>query len=871
MLMAEQEKNDSMASVGSGSGSFGSADLLDVVAASPAAFSFSSSPSSPLSFDGFLSALDNYGARNRDPNNHQRRERPAPAGTAHTDDSLDPKLQRALLNAFVEVIPTGTSALDKESFLEILDSNNLPQRGKTAEGFSSSSYDRRWQELYTHPVLIACGLWFGARALLDRGSNEGAADMPTAADLGRLIPKLETRFVRILRHELARFWAEASPRKNLKSSTKKSSPESLHTLENLALLFTLGGTVSFLVLQMARLDAARVLSKHIVAMLRCTRIPGEIGIQTPKHQGIDDVLIEEHWRDVFWTTVAMESLLAATSGTKLAFDPVREFPTVPLSLPAMTLADIPPPSKREINGPIPDEILNYPPFRCRDYLGYLDPAGALPPEMESRESALRRSFGDYRGGGPPFIGFVMFFALYQVSAFLVWLKEEAHISMLGVLAAEELVQEAIRPPEVQRVGTDESASSGGTLVAESPPPAMGSLPRQVLRTILLRKPLLKEAIRRRNFLWDAISLIEEALPQPLVKASENSDYDTLAAMLAPLPGDSAQLVFGILAMLRQLLMMLVSPEPFADLLEGQDGDGKEAATDLDDDSTISSLAPTDHPDVESTMLHFWFSSPSFFDASRNAIIISANLKMLSTRFASRELDGNYLLFMCACTSATHAAWLHLLILRRYAALVSTSSAEEQSGAVQLYAELRSDIEACLEFLDASGQPQYAHAASLLRGILEGQAVKLTEDDLETLRIAQKGARFCEHVEGATDDGSVCYLCQSERSKGKKTGLDKEGRPIRDPLAQLPEYQLGERLKKSVKFSEEVSEHETYTKEEYPARSMRAVDSPIMGFNEERNIAEGEVKTAGEKGLESSGPMNVTTLGFMLQQRGLLLK
>lgn len=725
------------------------------------------------------------------------------------DPDLTPEGEQSLVNAFLDHFAVNVSWLGRPALRECLSS-------------PSFSGDSRYVALYRHPLFLAAAHWGGARLLLDMG---GASPVDRSFShtwpLAALLPRLEKNFVRLLRKELSRFWTEVNTGSGTASSSPaEARPELLQHLNNLALLVTLVVTLGFFFIVMSRTPGSRVFIRLVIAILRRTRVPGEAGFQPPTIDGVDDLLIWHHWLDVFWVVHGMEILTATTGGHTLAYDPTEEFPTVPFPMGAAVLSSIPPPSTRPVNGPVPfDSLPLGEPYKCREYLGWTNPTLANPVDDPTRDLVIAKAFVSMETSGTFHLAAIIFELMGQTESYTRWLKDEAGLTLLAVLVAEQRLEAGGLSPGSSTVSSDSDFIMG-----------------------VMHNPYLGEAIRRRRHLWNSATIVESRLPTELRDAAREADIDTILRLLSVLPGASGQQVLSFLLILRQTMMLLVSPEPFKDLLGD---DYSSSGRSISDDSSMLSLdsdsTETDEIDAEDSLLEEWFTSLSFLEASRNALLISRTMRKLSEYITNaKNFKPNFAIFAYGCITASHAAWFHLLVLRRFRNLVAGAAPTEQARALDLYDDMVSDVQSCLLFIDASGQPQYAATRDLLNELLEGQSVKLDREQVQLLRMAQQTVHFCEHMEDVVLDGH-CFQCAAERARariGESGDLSVGGSTLdgtsnglnsasfgQDPIGDMPELaMLGSlRLAKRVRFAATVEVQETYSKEEYPGRSMMAAD------------------------------------------------
>ncbi|KAI9005094.1 hypothetical protein DFJ74DRAFT_759853, partial [Hyaloraphidium curvatum] len=600
--------------------------------------------------------------------------------------ALPAGLRETLCAAFAAALPGNTVCFAERGVLASL---------LAGRGMPGGEGDPRWSQLYSSAPMAALALWVGARVIVATTGN---------AELEHTVPALEAHYLSAVRTELSRFWKDVAllggrRRTGSMDRGRRAPGAALRTLPNLALLYSLSLAAGFSLLLMGRPDAARAITRHLAAALALTRVPGELPSETfPR--GADDLLIDEHWRDVFWLCMALDALLASFADDDMAFDPPRSFPDVPLQPHAVLLAAIPRPDAGPPNTAVPDAVAFCDRPRCRDLLGFLDPLqDGMPPPTVPREVTVRTAYADYMDAGPLAPSTGPAYALYQVSRFCRWLREEAGMSMLGVLAAEELLRDPNTPRATDALSV-------------------------ILRETLLRNPLLREAVRGRRHLLDAVGAMSAAAPAARTAAWEAGDWDALDADLGRLPGDAGQVVLGSLALTRQVRMMLVSPEPFQPGWLGDDealssagassGDPRGGAwsEDLageDSDDAVSQASDGSGPlaaddasfrhEIEAAMLRIWSGSPSFAEATSCAAGIAAGLRMLSARMAAQDLRGNFYLLTFGSASASHAAWLDLVVLRHL------------GGPAALHSDA-----ATRSFLEDSGQPHHHRAGLLLRGL-----------------------------------------------------------------------------------------------------------------------------------------------------------
>ncbi|KAI9023908.1 hypothetical protein DFJ74DRAFT_58225 [Hyaloraphidium curvatum] len=757
---------------------------------------------------------------------------------------LAPGAALRFIEAFFAVVPPNSSALPRTTVLEC--HSDLP----------GDAWDPRWRAAFCHPLFTCFMHWIGARIVLEASGDPTNTAFSPAVLLGALVPRLERRFERLLREELARFWLDAAESRRIGAN--------LHTPENLSLMWTLSAAVVFIDLQQARTDGAKAFLRQAVSLWRRLGVPGEDETEPPP-QTLDDFLFRQQWLNCFNICCSADFWQAFNSKGTPAMDPAREFPTAPLHPALGALSAIPPPSQRPANGPVPPTLTAITPtFRYREFVGFLDPHREPPVPPETRAAILDWTITRMEEHGiGPFVC-MLNAGLSRILRFTTWLRDEARLGMLEVLVAEDLLAKG--------AALD---GSGFRL-----PEAVG-MPRSRLEAVL-RNPMLPEAVRQRAFLRDAVGAMEAAVPPAMAAALKASDFDAFSAAVSPDLDRGQQLqVISYVSQIWLTFMLLGSPEPFENWV-GEDED-EEPLKEIPEPSSPQSLS-SDSTSVSfaDELLELWFTTSSFLEASRHAIVVSGNLRMILRSFQPREL-GNNLFTLTACFSSVYACWFHLLVLRRFRSIVARASASDQAQALALHADIMEDVQACLNMLEGSGREQYQAVRRLLQSILDGDETRLSRADLQMLRTARQARFGCTHADVDEGEGH-CYLCAMESAKRGEAGGG-SGQGASDPLADMPVYDLLDldsgtddsdsdagttrskprpgrgspelAFKKAtvVRFSDEITVHETYSNDEYPARSMLAPDHPDDAEPED-----------GEATAEAN-----PVLSMMLEQRGLKLR
>lgn len=604
---------------------------------------------------------------------------------------------------------------------------------------------------------------------------------------------------------------------------ERDSSDDLHSPENLALQWTLLFAAGFAQVQSGRTVATIALLKNLFDVFRALRIPGEESCPF-QVRGVDDWVYKYLHIAIFWSSVVSALHISSASQQPALVDVLEDFPTVPVPCSNAALQSVPLPSERELNGPVSAELAAAaPPFIARQYLGWIDPPLASETEMEQQrqfrsavdsdtesesdeteqdatDSILHLCFGQIKEDNglmlqhPPLAQL-----LQKVTDYTTWLNTVAKLSHLDVLVAGEL-----------RTRGKESPLAVKQLLEASGTPELAI-------AFLLGNPHVSEALRRRQVLRDAVARIERPLPEEVSTAMNKSDLEGLERIFQGKPRNALVQLVAVLTKLQQLAMLLCTPEPFKDMLvddgdeegeEGGEGEGKEG------DPPIAGLGPksaagdgVSKPDSQETLiqpnsssstassgrshsrnsvssassndsvtrsleegkLSIWFSSPSFAEASANAIILSATMRALSARVSPMELATNYVAAYFFCSAAVYAAWLSLLLLRRFRILASATAARTESGLLDLHAHLRNDAQACLDILSRAPLPQYTPLRVLLSSLLSGDATRLSPAHAQMLRMASKVIGRCPHSE-SIDDGE-CYLCVAAKMAAAANQLD----------------------------------------------------------------------------------------------------
>lgn len=581
--------------------------------------------------------------------------------------------------------------------------------------------DPRWLEVYGSELMRALVDWVGCSAILMRSSASSDRTFSSRYTLGDLVVILERRFETLLSREIERFWRDAAA---------ATSPLQLQTPANFSLQFVLMMTCLLAYMYMGRKMSARQFMREAVAQMRATRIPGEQGA-TKRPEDMDEFLFQQLWVGTFWMIVMVEQAIAAGTRTSAFFNPAEDFPTAPFLYPIFDIATIPAPSKRPPKAPIPSDLLaRAPKFNCSEYLAWLDPTTRLPVDEAATELAIKSCVAEVKTVGALHMGAMMATCLERVLDYSRWLREEGKMTLLCVLIAEDL-------------------KSKGAIHSHKPVMPVGMKGNAAKRlTEIIQSPMLAEAVRRRNFLMNNLKRIEDAFPEDIRAAVRTGDWKALENALPNWVPGAVQTILGFLALFRLCGMLLNCPEPFESPSKSLIGSTDEANQDMEQSAE--------------TMMELYFTSFSFAEAARLAMLISNNLRLTLTHFPRNQLETELFSHIQAFAS-THAAWFHVLVLKRFRSLVVRAPAAEQAAALDLYSAVVDDVNTCLEMLGATGQRQHVAVRDLLQSMLEGEDVALSRADIQMLRLSRQIRPSCPHLELGDVDG-YCWICATERLK-----------------------------------------------------------------------------------------------------------
>lgn len=312
-------------------------------------------------------------------------------------------------------------------------------------------------------------------------------------------------------------------------------------------------------------------------------------------------------------------------------------------------------------------------------------------------------------------------AVLAASEFATWIRGLTRLRMIDVVVADGLGLAALGPLTDRQAVEDVAAQVG--------------LDPNLLDRIA-RAPFLKEALRRLNKLREAVDEISANLPAPLVTAFAEADAE---AFQAAIPGHfdplARQMLLTNLAYLELAKMLLNCPEPFADGLTA----AEPARTDVSGSPRTAPLVNLNaqprsvgSPTSSTSSLHesgnvtpaagpilsLWFSTPAFFDASSNAVMISRTVEELA-KLPTNELRANLMLAVPSYC-AIHTAWFLVLALRYLQPAIE--GAEDGDPMLDLISETVSNVRSCLTLLEATGRSEAKAAKEILERVLNGGGI-----------------------------------------------------------------------------------------------------------------------------------------------------
>lgn len=736
--------------------------------------------------------------------------------------------RRLFTAAFLRAVPTNTATIQLSTFAECAASPATTER------------DPRWDQFYKSTLVSAAVHWVGAGAVLHAGGEAAAADTAHSVDgtpLGALVGRLDQKLQKLLQSELDRFWAEERSAKAARKAGKKADssvdsvrPPNLRTPENLALQWTLLFAAGFAQVQSGRTIAATTLLKSLFDVFRSVRVPGEAGCRDDiEVLGIDDWIYKYLHIAIFWSAVVSALHLTSSAQAPGFVDVVAEFPTAPMPCSNATLQNIPPPSQRSLNGPILSEILaSVPPFTALGYLKWIDPLQpSHNPDADTRAAILDRCFSQILKDDGLMLQHPLVAQIRQkMTDYTLWLRTEAQLSQLDVLVATELRRRGKENPMgvlklIQASGMDENGLA-----------------------VLLANGHLDEAIKRRESLLITLELVQSAIPADATAACIDPDLSTMDQLCPGKTRSALVQLIAVVAKLRKLRMVLSCPDPFDDMLGDRSSGDVEIGIESGDNadrkvgwplrmrhlssgsSSSSSSTLDGSRTIEESKLAIWLSSPYFAEASRNAISLAATMRSLAAQISAKELVTNYVAAYFFSSAAVYAAWLSLLLLRRFGILAASTTAALPELRT-LHEQLESDAQACLDILALVPLPQYTPIRVLLASVLSGDSIRFSLRHVQMLRMSGRVIGKCPHCE---DGEGECYACHVADSATK----DMESAHSSDGEIETPKMELTDPMadavlgigKCRVRFIDDPVIWQTYGSDDY--KRGESVEEEIVG-------------------------------------------
>lgn len=629
----------------------------------------------------------------------------------------------------------------------------------------SQEIDARWRDLYRADILVAVLDFVGLNCALladDPGKTttaaaDGFSESATSETLGELARRAETRFDAVLRLELERFKKEVEDAGSTGRTTEKKTnntppgTDDLQTPANLALLWALFIAAAFVDIRMSRMDVGYTYLGLIASVFRSA------GFSDPTSaDNLDDFHFRSLWNNIFWIATAFDFWVSFQTRRESHLDPSanKELAKAPMSVPPeWLLALIPHPSKRAIAAPIPPKLLNGPRITAREFFGWADPLSEMEDKGEARALTLGFCVAGMKTNGTLQLASFLAYLALKISDFVRWLKEEAGLTMLELAVATEVLGSGQdEQPQIQTSNNHELLEPDFT------------------NSIHLKSPHLQEAVRRRSFLLDALEAIIHALPLDVAEAIAAHDLTALQTALPRSPPTVTLMLMSNMAHVREMVMQLSSPELFSNFARYDDDDDNDDLIPIpdaslqakDSQSSLTSSNATLTDNFEAS-LDLWFTSQAFQSASTNAVAISGLVRTLMATVAPAALQ---VFSVVLCYSATHAAWLHLLVLQRFRSLVAHATGSDLGKAEKLYNDVRDDVQVCIDYLKIAGSESHQPARLLLEELFEEGDTKLARADMEMLRLSRQVARRCRMV---VTRGLVATAGSAQRRSAREEG------------------------------------------------------------------------------------------------------
>ncbi|KAI9014298.1 hypothetical protein DFJ74DRAFT_288791 [Hyaloraphidium curvatum] len=743
----------------------------------------------------------------------------APPG-ADSGAELPRAVSDGLLAEFFRAVPRGATSLHRETFWEV--------RNASAE--APFAGDARWIDLYAAEVLVATLEWFGA-VTLERDVSTGTRDAPEwlgQRTPGQLAADAEARCQALLAEEIRAFHAAAAGRSALPM-----------TVRTLALLQALGLAAAAMSLVSAGSAAMRTLLENTAAVLHhSAAFPGAL-VGNPPDALLEDWLLSQYLVDAVHTSMLYTSFHALATGEAAACDFARAFPDLRLRVSLQLLTSVAPASQRVPGTPTPAAYAAiFSDVSVGDAYGWIDPEWDPPAYPARTEAVLASTMSGLLTSGYGSLTQMAFFFEYHASRFASWLADRG-LRVVDLALAD---------------GPPAPAFDGQEAVLEH------------MRGVLAH-PDLPEALRRRDHLRGAIAEVEAHLPV-LLGQPPDARPSRIPDAVKNLPRDYL-IPLGMIGVLQYVALQLISPDPFAEFRQGAPRD------------------PGIPAELNEHLLTAWLASPAFAETCSRALAVAELARTAVGSFPAESVVGNVFLKPLD-RAAVQAAGHCVLVLRRLTTAFAHATEHEYARAAALHTALLSDARACLDFMALARRSELEPVRLVIEGLLAGDDIRLSRRDAQMLALAAKAVSRCPHGEGGASGGS-CWICasrdSSERRASRDAGQgDEDGEGAgHEALAAVPSFALvalagasselssartssrvspagagGSKapMTRRVRFNQLVEVYQTYSPEDYPARS-NAADGPDE---------EGQ-------GWDSAVPAPVPaarsdfTLSALLQQRG----
>ncbi|KAI9000334.1 hypothetical protein DFJ74DRAFT_697465 [Hyaloraphidium curvatum] len=767
---------------------------------------------------------DDTGCRS-DFSERPRVPRPATAMADQGDAGNDP-----LIATFFEMVPVAITMFPRAAFWEA-----------RRPGFRG---DPRWAALAHAPPVVSAMRWIGSRFQLGRAAHLGTDDVPELAAKTKV---LEAECTAALAASLKDFWhtygegvpgvsrtgsfgssagrgrgssvsgaasgdLSSSVSPHLSSVSPHDTGHGPGTPATLALHYGLNFAASAADYEAGSQPTVLRLLRHAADVFRASGLPAAALTSSPLPHTLDDWLWTQLHIDIFLGDVFVDLAHATLNHRPTVFNMPREMPEVRLRAPILRTSMLPPPSKRPPNALVPDDLYDvFHGLNMGQCYGFLDPDFLPQPAPDELAARLSLLVGDVVTAGYGPLAFMVHTLSYHVGALGAEL-DVAGFSFADLALADDLL-----------AGRAGLGAQRAIDVLDHPSSASFQAKRDHLRRA-------KEAI------WTSLD--------PRLRAVVDAGFDVSALrVLFPLSPDPFLIdVVSVLGFMKRTELLLVSPEPFSDLVEGakrspgrtrrRRGAHPPSVISLDSESEVGSQVTQD----ERTTVA-WMRSSAFAEACSSAFSLGAMARALVASFPLPVI-ARARIVPHVDRAIVSAAWFSIFVLRRFPVAPDTHSADfARLG--ELHRALEHTARACLDVLAAGDRPEVEPVRLLLRDLLEGERQTVSRREAKMLLIARKTPADCPHG----NPGGRCWTCASQPAPDGEEG----------ELELMPgmpghlDVRRGSDARRRVVFSDEDEVGETFAKGEY-ARSFLAPDEDEEEGDETADEQEEEasVTTAAEQ-------------------------